>query len=514
MIERARTISTARAAHAEEERRGEEFEQGQTAIARRAPLLGFAWRSVVAASVLIITDWLAVLSCLAVCWWLRNGPALRLFPTLGPLPPFWIHVLKLYGLAPWLFAFAEAQLYTRRSLFWGETRQVLRASTLAALIAVLLSFAEYPTESLSPLVIAGAWLATLGVIPLVRYTTKRQLLNAGVWGKRVLILGAGETGIHMYERIRANPDLGYEPVAFVDDDLRKWGTRQHGLPVCGPLNAVSELAQQFAAKDIVVALPQLPRERLLHLISVSECHVESIRIVPDMFGLASAGVEAEDLDGLLLLHMRCNLAKPWNLAAKRAFDVFVATATALLLAPVLALIALAIRLDSPGAALFSQERLGRGRRPFRCIKFRTMYVDNDQRLRAYLAKHPESRAEWERFAKLKSFDPRVTRVGRLLRRISFDELPQLANVLRKEMSLVGPRPYLPSETERMGEFAETILKAPPGITGLWQASGRNNLTFEERLQLDEYYVRNWSLWMDVVVLVKTIGAVLRRDGAY
>jgi undecaprenyl-phosphate galactose phosphotransferase len=143
-----------------------------------------------------------------------------------------------------------------------------------------------------------------------------------------------------------------------------------------------------------------------------------------------------------------------------------------------------------------------------------MYVDNEERLRAHLAQHPDSRAEWERFAKLKSFDPRVTPVGRLLRRISVDELPQLVNVFRKQMSLVGPRPYLPSETDRMGDRAETILKTSPGATGLWQVSGRNRLTFEERLHLDEYYVQNWSLWMDAVVLMKTIGAVLRRDGAY
>jgi Undecaprenyl-phosphate galactose phosphotransferase WbaP len=208
------------------------------------------------------------------------------------------------------------------------------------------------------------------------------------------------------------------------------------------------------------------------------------------------------------------LTSPWNLALKRVFDLVVATAATVLMAPGLALIAIAIRLDSPGPVFFLQERLGHGRRAFRCVKFRTMYIDADGRLRAYLAHHPESRAEWEQFAKLRSFDPRVTRVGRVLRRISLDEIPQLVNVFRKQMSLVGPRPYLPSETCRMSEFAETILRTPPGITGLWQVSGRNKLTFDQRLQLDDYYVRNWSLWMDVVVLVRTIGAVMRRDGAY
>lgn len=482
--------------------------------ARRGTVLSFAWRPLIAASVLLLADWVAVGACLVVCWWVRSEPLLEVFPNLGPVLPFSTYVLSLYGLVPWLLAFAEARLYTQRKLFWDETRDVLRASTLAALFAVFLSFADRTAASLSRLVIAGVWLATLVVMPLVRYNTKRLLLKAGVWGKRVLILGAGETGIQMYDRIHANPVLGYEPVAFVDDDSRRWGTQQNGLPVCGPLDAVPQLVQEFAVKDVVVAMPHLPRERLLHLISRCEGHVESIRVVPDMFGLASAGVEAEDLDGVLLLHMRCNLAKPWNLAVKRAFDLFIAAATTVLFAPVLALVALAIRLDSPGPVFFFQERLGRGRRAFRCVKFRTMFVDGDQRLRRYLANHPESRAEWERFAKLRSFDPRVTRVGRVLRRISLDELPQLANVFRKEMSLVGPRPYLPSETERMSEFVETIIKAPPGMTGLWQVSGRNKLTFEQRLRLDEYYVRNWSLWMDVVVLVKTIGALLRRDGAY
>lgn len=487
---------------------------GARGVASHRTVLGFAWRSLIAAGVLVCADWLAVCGCLAVSWWVRSRPMLGVFPTLGPLLSFPTYIVSLYGLVPWLLAFADARLYTQRKLFWGETRDVLRASTVAALFAVFLSFADHTAASLSRLVIAGVWLTTLVVIPIVRYNTKRLLLKAGVWGKRVLIVGAGETGIQMYERIHANPVLGYEPVAFVDDDLGRRGTQQEGLPVCGPLDAIPQLAQQLAVKDVVVAMPQLPRERLLHLISLCEGHVESIRVVPDMFGLASAGVEAEDLDGVLLLHMRCNLAKPWNLAAKRAFDLVIAGAITLLLTPVLAAVAFAIRLDSPGPVFFFQQRLGRGRRPFRCVKFRTMYVDNEPRLRAHLAEHPESRTEWQRFAKLRSVDPRVTRVGRVLRRISLDELPQLVNVFRKQMSLVGPRPYLPSETERMSEFAETILKAPPGMTGLWQVSGRNKLTFEQRLRLDAYYLRNWSLWLDVVVLVKTIGAVMRRDGAY
>lgn len=482
-------------------------------INRRA-LLGFEWRSLLAAAVLMLTDWLTVVGCLGLAWGLRNGPMLRLAPALGALFPFSTYVAHLYFLIPWTLAFAEAGLYSRRTLFWSETRQVLRACTLAALFAVFLSFAVRSAEELSRLVIAGIWLTTLLVVPIVRYNTKRVLLGAGLWGKRVLVLGAGETGRQVCERIRANPALGYDPVAFVDDDPQKIGQQQAGLPVRGPLNTVPELVRELGVRDVVIALPRLARDQLLQVISTCEGHVESIRLVPDMFGLATVGVETEDLDGMLLLHMRWNLAKPWNLALKRGFDLFVATGTALLLAPFLMLAAIAIRLDSPGPILYRQQRLGRGWRRFRCVKFRTMYVDNEQRLREHLARNPAAQVEWEQFLKLKTFDPRVTRVGALLRGLSFDEVPQLINVVRGEMSLVGPRPYLPRETQRMGAFAETILKAPPGITGLWQVSGRNELTFSQRLRLDEYYVRNWSLWMDIIVLMKTLGAVLRRRGAY
>lgn len=327
-------------------------------------------------------------------------------------------------------------------------------------------------------------------------------------------MGAGETGALVLQKIRQSSELGYVPVVFVDDDPTRIGTVQDGLPVRGPLGAVSQAIADLDIEDVVVAIPALPRERLLHLIALCEGRVQSIRLVPDLFGLASVGVEAEDLDGMLLLHMRWNLAKPWNLLIKRLFDLSVATAVAIALAPVLIATAIAIRIESPGPIFFVQERLGRGRRRFGCVKFRTMYADNEARLQSHLADDQGASAEWKEFAKLKSLDPRVTRVGRFLRRSSIDELPQLINVIRRDMSLVGPRPYLPSETERMGDLAETILKAPPGVTGLWQVSGRNNLSFEQRVRLDEYYVRNWSLWMDVVVLLKTVRAVLRGDGAY
>ena len=462
---------------------------------------------------LVLVDWFTVLGCLAIAWTLREGPVSRLSHTLTPLYPFPTYLRDLYFLLPWGLAFAEAGLYTRRALFWEEARQAIRACTLAALFAAFLSFAVHSADEISRLVIFGTWLLSLLAVPLVRYNAKRLLVAADIWSKRVLILGAGEVGGQVYQRIRANPALGYDAVAFVDDDPQKIGQVWSGLPVRGPLATVPGLIRELGVRDVVIAMPRLPRERLLHVISTCEGHVESIRVVPDMFGLATVGVETEDLDRLLR-NARWNLAKPRNLALKRTFDMIVATAAGIVLAPLLILIALAICLDSPGPVLFVQNRLGRGWRRFPRLKFRTMYVDNDRRLREHPGQTPRARAEWERVLMLKSIDPGVTRVGRILRRLSLDKLPQLVNVMNGHLSLVGPRPYLPSATQRMGDVAETILKVPPGLTGLWQVSGRNQLTFNQRLRLDKYYVRNWSLWMDIVVLGKTIGAVLHRLWAF
>lgn len=207
-------------------------------------------------------------------------------------------------------------------------------------------------------------------------------------------------------------------------------------------------------------------------------------------------------------------ARAWNLAVKRVLDLVLASVATVMLSPLVALIALAIRIDSPGPILFRQQRMGRNRRLFLCVKFRTMHIDGEQRLHAHLDGHTASRDEWERFRKLKSVDPRITNVGRILRRFSVDELPQLINVFRNEMSLVGPRPYLPEEAERMGDSCDTVVQALPGITGLWQVSGRNQLTFEQRLRLDECYLQNWSALMDVKILLKTPAVVLHGRGAY
>jgi Undecaprenyl-phosphate galactose phosphotransferase WbaP len=191
-----------------------------------------------------------------------------------------------------------------------------------------------------------------------------------------------------------------------------------------------------------------------------------------------------------------------------------ATLILILILSFMALFSLLIKLDSRGSVFFIQGRMGRNRSTFKCIKFRTMFIDGDVRLRDYLESNKAAKDEWGKFAKLRSFDPRVTRVGNFLRKLSLDELPQLFNVLLGQMSLVGPRPYLPQERKEIGKDPDLILETPPGISGLWQVSGRSELSFNERVALDTWYIRNWSLWLDAVILLKTFKAVLTGKGAY
>jgi len=237
--------------------------------------------------------------------------------------------------------------------------------------------------------------------------------------------------------------------------------------------------------------------------------------VPDIIGIAVLGTSLVHFfqEQVVAFEIQNNLARPFNVVLKRCFDLLLAFVLLLLLAlPMLAVSAL-IRLDSRGRAVFRQRRVGQRGVFFDCYKFRTMYEDAEARLKQILAEDPGAREEFDRYWKLKN-DPRVTRVGRFLRKTSLDELPQLLNVLKGQMSIVGARPYIPEELSMMGDSHQTILLTRPGITGLWQVSGRSNNDYELRIALDAWYVQNWNLWLDIVILFKTLAVVVKAQGAY
>jgi lipopolysaccharide/colanic/teichoic acid biosynthesis glycosyltransferase len=239
----------------------------------------------------------------------------------------------------------------------------------------------------------------------------------------------------------------------------------------------------------------------------------SIAIIPNLCAISTLGVDAHDVGGAIAIRVNHRLLFRVPQVLKRTIDLLLALTAVIVVAPLFLVIGILIRGTSRGPLFYGHQRIGRGGRKFAAWKFRTMVRDSDGVLQWYLAMHPGPRAEWIRSQKLRS-DPRVTCMGKLLRRTSLDELPQLWNVIRGEMSLVGPRPIVQSEVDRYGVKYALYKRVRPGLTGLWQVSGRNNTSYSERIHFDEYYVRNWSMWLDLYILAKTVRVVLTGDGAY
>jgi exopolysaccharide biosynthesis polyprenyl glycosylphosphotransferase len=349
----------------------------------------------------------------------------------------------------------------------------------------------------------------LGLSRLAIALVRGHLRRYGIGVQRVLLVGAGEVGRMIMRTGAARPDLGYQLVGFVDDHPAK-GSKDIGpFKALGPVENLDQVVTAYHIDNVIICLPW-QSNRMIHrlLRSCEQCSVRA-QVVPDFFQLTKEQFHVEVLNGIPLLSMRPISIRGWNLVIKRIADLILGVILAALALPLLALIALAIRMDSPGPVLYTQTRVGRNGKPFRCYKFRSM-VEGADDMRRTLAEQNDASGP---LFKLRD-DPRRTRVGRFLRRLSLDELPQLYNILRGEMSLIGPRPNLPHEVEQYQEWHKKRLSASPGMTGLWQVSGRSELTFDEMVLLDIYYVENWSLGLDLSILLRSIPAVLWGRGAY
>ena len=349
-------------------------------------------------------------------------------------------------------------------------------------------------------------------VPLARALVKALFSRQGWWGRGAIILGAGKSGELLVKVLKNQPSIGLKPLAVLDDDPQKHGKTIEGVSVMGDLSLAEAYAQQ-GVDYAIFAMPGLPRQRMLHLVERYSRFFPHLLLIPDLFGFSSLWVQAQDLGGVLGLEVRQQLLSPWPQMTKRMMDIGLIMACSPLILVLGLLIALAIRVDSPGPIFYKNRRFGRWGKLFYMWKFRSMVVNAEQVLLKYLDEHPQFRKEWEENLKLKN-DPRITRIGKWLRKFSLDELPQLWNVLRGEMSLVGPRPFLEEQTQLNSAHYEIYRQVLPGITGLWQVSGRNEITLQERAMLDAYYVRNWSLWLDLVILAKTVWVVLSGKGAY
>ena len=472
-------------------------------------------RQVLCACCLILTDLLAILVSLRSAIFLRAHVVPLVNSHVPPLRLPLSHYLEFAWLWLLLVLFLAVEgLYTQRRTVWNEIGHLVKAivSGLMVIFAAIALVQRGPYLSRSTIVLTAAIL--LIVLPTARYWAKRVLGVVGLWRKRILILGATDTAKLAIAGFASDPVLGYEVVGVLDDDPKRWGRcfgtfRDKFIYVLGNLGDAPEQMDSTGARDLLIAMPNLQEEKLLALVHGLQPVCESLYVVPQLWGLPLMNLRIDGFlrERLMMLKLSNNLAKPWNNWLKRTFDLIVGFAITLLVLPVSLIIAVLIKMDSAGPVFFVQERLGHNGRNFRCIKFRSMHIESDQMLSGHLARNPAAAAEWKRYAKLRTHDPRLTRIGQLLRRWSLDELPQLLNVLKGDMSLVGPRPYLPQESERIGVELFTILSSRPGITGFWQVNGRNHVTLEDRVQLEAWYVRNWTVWFDCIILGKTFRAV-------
>ncbi len=349
----------------------------------------------------------------------------------------------------------------------------------------------------------------VGVVAIGDALVRHALAHLPLWGRPTLIIGSGAAALAAIRRLRAEPAFGYRPVGVLADDPRHGHTHIDGVPVLGPTSmAFRDRAQRMACAAFV-ARDDADDEQLNRLIDALP--YDHVLLPAGRTGMNVLNTVPHDLGGRLVLEVR-RTRKSLAAAQKRGLDLAITLPALALTLPLMAFIALAIRLETPGPALFRQTRWAGGNRTFQVLKFRTMHLDADERLLALLASDAGLRHEYETFHKLKD-DPRVTRVGRFLRKTSLDELPQFLNVLRGEMSVVGPRAYMTRELPEMAPVRDIIGRVKPGITGLWQVSGRARTTFQERLAIDVYYVRNTSIWLDLHLVYRTFGTLLKADGS-
>lgn len=416
-----------------------------------------------------------------------------------------------WGLLPlYVIAAAFSGLYPG----WGvgvveELRRsgILLFSVFGIIIAVL--FLTQQGAFISRMLLGVSFVVALAAVPLIRSQVKDSLITAKVWGVPTVIYGAGTTGRRVVDILHNDAGLGFTPTALFDDNSDLWGEKIEGIPVLGSTRLVTS-----DAPVAILAIPSMDREGMVELLEGPLACYRTVILVPDLADAPSLWVRPRDIGGMLSLEISSNLTSPFARITKRSTDLVSTLITLPVWGAICAVLAAMIWLEDRHSPIFAQERIGLDGERFRTLKFRTMVPNAEAVLHHHLQEDAALLQEWETHYKLKN-DPRITRIGKLLRRFSLDELPQLINVLRGEMSLVGPRPlprYHHDELPlRVRELRERVR---PGLTGIWQISGRSDSGTAGMERWDPYYVRNWSPWLDVVVLARTVRTVVRGTGAY
>ncbi|TYG33819.1 undecaprenyl-phosphate galactose phosphotransferase WbaP [Lonepinella koalarum] len=420
-----------------------------------------------------------------------------------------IHLaLSIFGVA-WFWI--RLRHYTYRKPFWFELKEVIR--TLLILAIFELAIIAFSKLDSSRYLWVLTWFIALVLVPLFRVMVKKFLISSGYFIRDTIIIGTGNNAVEAYNALKSESYLGFNIKGFVETGHNEV--------------SVLESSNQIYLDNEVLSLPRFNNIQYIIALEDNEIGLQStwlrelsikncrfVSIIPTLRGLPLYSTDMSFLfsHDVMLLRINNNLAKRSSRCLKRTMDILFSILIIIGLSPLLLTLYFLIKKDG-GNAIYGHERIGRNGKPFKCLKFRSMVTNSKEILENLLENDPEARAEWEKDFKLKN-DPRITKVGKFIRKTSLDELPQLFNVLKGEMSLVGPRPVIQEELERYNADVNYYLMAKPGMTGLWQVSGRNDVDYDTRVYFDSWYVKNWSLWNDIAILFKTVNVVLKRDGAY
>lgn len=416
------------------------------------------------------------------------------------LVPSWIALFAMYG------------LYNPNIIFGGTTEyaRMFNACTTGVLVIIVLTFLQ-PDFVIARGWLLLAWASVLGMAMGWRFIARRVVYSLREQGhliQRTVVLGANAEGRAVAEQLNASSQGGMRVIGFVDDHLPPGTEVLPGVPVLGPVTAFEAIVTHTGVDSAIIADTEMVRERLPSVCGAMETLRQlDVLLAPGIFELLTVGVEVRERGSVPLLGLNKTRITGLHGVWKSLIDRGGALAALILLSPLLVIVAILVRLDSPGPIIYRRRVVGVGNRTFDAFKFRTMHVDGDRLLT------PELRKELEETGKLQN-DPRVTRLGRFLRRTSIDELPQLVNVLLGQMSLVGPRMITVDELRHFGRWRHNLVTVRPGLTGLWQISGRSNLGYEERVRLDMHYIRNYSIWLDLYIIYRTITVVISGHGAY
>lgn len=474
-------------------------------------------------------------------WWtsLYLAVADALSVTLAALMAFWFRVLlaktaaifALAGGAGVLGAFSPSAYYhlwplvalfvltyALRGLYPAiglgpveETRRLSISTTMVVLGLATYTFLAGVSQIYSRAVFLIFWPLALASVPLGRWVVRLVAARYLPWGEPVAIIGPEKYCARLIERLVNQKALGLRPIVCFATSS-DGGQALSTVMTAHSLDELARISQHRGIRCAIIANGPLVQIDDYSLDPYERLFPRTI-LVAERADIDLSWVSTRDIGGILGLETRNNLLSRWAQVQKRAIDIVLALITLVIAAPLGALIAMAVRLDSPGPVFYTRLRVGKGGKLFKMLKFRSMHQDADELLDVLLRESPELLRQWQKYQKIRD-DPRVTRVGKLLRKYSLDELPQFINVLKGEMSIVGPRPFLPEQEDEYGSAFRHYSRVSPGISGLWQVNGRNQATFSDRATLDERYVRNWSIWLDLYILAKTPWVVLTRHGAY